>query len=658
MKMYLTNFDPLQAKYSGTEEVVFISLKREIQNILSSYVGWFDPFCELIQNALDSIEERMRFKEKGYVPSVTILIDLKNNRITVTDNGVGFEEQQYVKFLAPNFSFKNGHTRGHKGVGSTYLAYGFNYIQISTKSPEFVARGKMLNARKWLANDNPASNPLVVPDAEDTVDSSFNDIDRGVSICIKYDDTTTPKDLSWIKISTAENWLKVLRIKTGLGAIISNLDINVKVKVIAKNGQTSTAEHKGIEYLWINEILDKTQTYTAIRMKSDELYKKKGRDYKLPSKFLNLNAIYDKWTYERLASEITLEQEERDIVERCHPETYFCYVYSTKVWEKFNNSLGTRAGISIMNGGIQLAANNMPQGELILIPLKKSAGRQFQLHILMHFENCSADLGRKGFQKDITDFSKSIAKKIADGPLKKVQKCFRKNSGVLPDLMREKALDDWKKVMNNHEQENPLILDNPNFFLPIKKISMTSVPTREQDVIALFNQLLAGGVIRGIKIMSTNERFTYDGLFHIAIEPPFENQIYNVEKNPLGIVGDIVETVKEKFPDGFYSDPRVLEYKYSLDGLIEDIESGLKNTNDINLVIAWEAGESYKENFFIMSMLIDENLNLRQYHGATHRLFDINTNEIVCELILLKDLIEFLNNPKDSLVNQQQYEEL
>lgn len=271
--MYLTNFDPLQAKYSGTEEVVFISLKREIQNILSSYVGWFDPFCELIQNALDSIEERMRFKEKGYVPSVTILIDLKNNRITVTDNGVGFEEQQYVKFLAPNFSFKNGHTRGHKGVGSTYLAYGFNYIQISTKSPEFVARGKMLNARKWLANDNPASNPLVVPDAEDTVDSSFNDIDRGVSICIKYDDTTTPKDLSWIKISTAENWLKVLRIKTGLGAIISNLDINVKVKVIAKNGQTSTAEHKGIEYLWINEILDKTQTYTAIRMKSDELYK-------------------------------------------------------------------------------------------------------------------------------------------------------------------------------------------------------------------------------------------------------------------------------------------------------------------------------------------------------------------------------------------------
>ena len=47
--MYSSNFDPLQAKYSGTEEVVIKSLKREIKNILSSYVGWFDPFCELNQ---------------------------------------------------------------------------------------------------------------------------------------------------------------------------------------------------------------------------------------------------------------------------------------------------------------------------------------------------------------------------------------------------------------------------------------------------------------------------------------------------------------------------------------------------------------------------------------------------------------------------------
>lgn len=539
----------------------------------------------------------------------------------------------------------------------TYKEIVKNYILISTKSPDFSAKGKMINARKWLFDDNPAGNPLVVPDDEDTIEPSFNEIDRGVSICVQYDEMTSPKDLSWMKMSNAENWLKVLRVKTGLGAIIGNSGIKVRVKVINKDGKLSLSEHSGIEYLRINEILDKSRIYTEIKLKEDELYRKKGSDYKLPSKFLNLNAIYDTWTHERLYSEVQVDADEREIIDRCHPIIYFCYVYSTKVWDKFNTSLGLRSGVSIISGGIQLAANNMPQGELILIPLKKKAGRQFQIHMLIHFENCSADLGRKGFQKDITDFSKSIAKKIADGPLKKVQKCFRKNTGAAPDLMREKALDDWKELMNNHENNNPLVLYNDNFFLPVKRVSMTSVPTREQDVIALFNQLLAGGVIRGIKIMSTNERFTYDGLFHIIIDSPFENHIYNLNSNPLGISDEIVEDIKEKYPNGFCSSPKVLEYKYSLDGLIEDIESGLKNTNDINLVIAWESGELYKENFYIVSIIIEDNLNLRQYHGVTHRLFDINTNEMVCEMILLKDLIMFLNDPKVAEEKQQQYED-
>jgi hypothetical protein len=55
---YNDKFDPLSAKYAGNDEVVIKSLKREIKNILSSYVGWFDSFCEMIQNALDSVEER------------------------------------------------------------------------------------------------------------------------------------------------------------------------------------------------------------------------------------------------------------------------------------------------------------------------------------------------------------------------------------------------------------------------------------------------------------------------------------------------------------------------------------------------------------------------------------------------------------------------
>ena len=215
----ITSFDPLAAKYDGNEEVVIRALKREITNILNSYVGWYDPFCELIQNALDAIDKR-REEDKKFTPQVHILIDLLKNSISVTDNGIGFKEAEYKKFLAPNFSFKaGGTTRGHKGVGTTYLAYGFNYIQIATKTPDFFAIGVMKGARHWLSDLAPATNPNVVADKDNVVDSFFYEIDRGTSMTIKCDSESYPRDLSWMGLSTASSWLKVLRVQTGLECV-------------------------------------------------------------------------------------------------------------------------------------------------------------------------------------------------------------------------------------------------------------------------------------------------------------------------------------------------------------------------------------------------------------------------------------------------------
>ena len=83
------------------------------------------------------------------------------------------------------------------------MAYGFNYIQIATKSPDFEAVGVMKNARKWLSDVSPAGNPKVEPDYNPVNDEMFESVDRGVSITVKYDNTTYPKNLSWIGINKA-----------------------------------------------------------------------------------------------------------------------------------------------------------------------------------------------------------------------------------------------------------------------------------------------------------------------------------------------------------------------------------------------------------------------------------------------------------------------
>lgn len=59
--------------------MVIKSVKREIRNILNSYVGWYDPFCELIQNALDAVDKRREVEE--FDGQIHLLIDLKNNKV-------------------------------------------------------------------------------------------------------------------------------------------------------------------------------------------------------------------------------------------------------------------------------------------------------------------------------------------------------------------------------------------------------------------------------------------------------------------------------------------------------------------------------------------------------------------------------------------------
>lgn len=652
-------FDPLKAKGSAETDVAALAQKREINNILSSYVGWYDPFCELIQNSLDSVELRSLSEERDYSPEIWITVNIQDNSLTVTDNGVGLKEDEFKQFLCPDISFKSGDTRGHKGVGATYLAYGFNFIQVATKTKDFKAIGKMEDARKWLTDQNPSGNPKITPDSEGPKDSVFENIDKGVSIYLKFDKDTHPKDLKWIIASKAENWEKILSIKTGIGAFIENDEINIHIKVIDRNGVETKTTKRGTGYFLAHKHVNKSASINEIRTKELELFQKKGANFNMPSKFKNLDSIYQKWNSSEILmlgelNEIKLTEDEKEILKSYTPQIYVVYVYSLKIWEAINNTLNIRSGQSLAYGGIQIGANNMPQGETIQIPLNRNIGRQNQIHVFIHFDNCSPDLGRKGFQNEFVNFSKEISKKIADGPLLKIKKYLKANTGTTPNLTREAKVEDWKREMEEHEIQKPLLIKNSNFFLPAREIAITSTPTREQDVIALFNQLLAGGVIRGIRIMSTNERLTYDGLVRVIVTPPKEHHIYDKEKNPLGVLEENIEGISIPFK----SSPKILEYKFSLDGLIEDIENGNKNSNDISIVVCWETGKEYEQNYSITSLINPDNLSLREYHGITHTMTNISSGQKEMDLIVLSELVEFLNTPADAInFQEKKYEE-
>jgi hypothetical protein len=653
-KVSFTPFDPLSFKNTKVNDAALGSLKREIENILSSYVGWFDPFCELIQNALDAVEARANYEDSAgtgedYEPRIDVRIDLDGNSLTVTDNGIGLDKEKFEQFLAPNFSFKTGNTRGHKGVGATYVAYGFNYIRVSTKVPGFEASGRILDARKWISSYATGTNPKVEPDDSPRADTAFDSNDRGVSITVRFDETTHPKRLDWIGAKDATTWSKILSIKTGIGSVTKDTTTHINVEVVHQK-KTTAISRVGTAYFWLHDSAPKKATLREIANASDALHLKHGSGYKMPDKYNNLDFIYDTWTPDELKKLLhsSLDTEELDVLEKHTPIVSMEFGHSAKIWTAFNESLGLRANYRVLQSGIQLAANNMPQGDAITVPLVRNVGRQNQVHFLVHFNNYTPDLGRKGFHRELTDFSKSVAKKITENHLARYRARLKANTGVAPDLVREMEISDWKKDMLLHEKAQPLVLQSKHFFKPTERVSITSKPTREQDVIALFHQLIAGGVIRGISVLSTNERFTYDGLFKVAFDLKPEIYAYSSDTNPLGVPLDTAKAL-----EGKVTDPRVLEFKFSLDGLVEDFDEQNKNLKDVDLCIAWETGALYKERYGVTSLLLPENADQRQFHGITHILTDLDAGNKLCDLVILSELIDYLNDQQATAEQQR-----
>lgn len=275
----------------------------------------------------------------------------------------------------------------------------------------------------------------------------------------------------------------------------------------------------------------------------------------------------------------------------------------------------------------------MTQGDLIIIPLTSNTGYQNQCHIVVHFKGADPDLGRKGFQPELKDAAEKVAVGIVN-KLKGWRTLLKSDSGVRPDIVKEVELHEWIKQQESHEEVSPLVIRNSHFFAPIHEISITSTPQSEQDVIVLFNQLIAGGVIRGIKLLATSQVKQYDGLYKFVIKEPLDNHVFDKIKNPLG-VGEL------HFNKEHTSPPKVLEYKYNLDALMAEFENGEKSEKDIHLAVTWDVGEAWKKNYNVTSLLDLESIHQRDFHGVTHILKSGTTQFYV---IALKELVNYLND--------------
>ncbi|WP_434300640.1 hypothetical protein [Corallococcus exiguus] len=651
------SWDPLSTTESDPE-LMLAAQRREITNILKSYTGYYDLFAELIQNALDAVDRRRREQPEKttYQPEIRITINMKQPSVTVVDNGCGMDLQQFRQFTKPNLSYKDGAvTRGSKGVGATFLAYGFNYLAAATTRNSKTYSGLLENGRAWV-EDKTQTIPRPKVDPVKAWDSSFDDIDCGSFMQVRLNGPKIrPKDLNWMGASTASQWIAILRATTALGGIYlgtTHPKIKIQVHVISVAGSSSTETMDRPEYIYPHTVLGKT---ADLREYLEDRKKRVAQNLdvsKVPAKFSQQNGIWGEWSGEEILSENSpinprIHDDEKALIKELGLRLY-CFVgFSTDLWDAYNDDkLKLRKGVRLLRGGLQLATRNMPQGMPILIPMTNNIGFQNLAHVIVHMDNAEPDLGRKGFQPEHTQLAGTLARAAVTAFRKFFDQMVRKSTGV-PALQAQMKLEQWIDEQKEHEKKFPLTIKGKGLFAPTEELPIRSLPKVEQDVVALFNQMLSSGLVRGIQLLASSQYEQYDGLFRVDMQEPTSRYIRS-ETNPLGVEEELFAG-----SSSIKAGVAILEYKHNLDALVEEFQTGVKNVNDVKLAVVWEMGEKWREDFRILSYLDSDNVHHRPYHGLTHQFLHSTSGQSAFVAVVLSDLVNYLADPINEEARQK-----
>ena len=612
--------DPLAERQASNTEG-----RLTVHNILSSYHSNYDLFAESVQNGIDAIHQRWSDEHlDGYPPRMTVIVDLRENTFAVIDNGVGIAPDACLSVFAPNFSLKSRlvaqggkRLRGHKGVGATFLAYGFDRTEIASKdADDNLFTGRLNGGRSWAeSDDDEAVRPLLSQYHEDSPD--FAPLKRGTLIRIRCGSGTRPAALSQYG-TDIESWKGNLRAETAIGMIqdvvAGDFVPEITLRLIQSDG---SAEEESVQcrYLFPHDLLD------AHRFLDMLAYERPAGWPAIDTRDRNKDGVYRTYNDEQIRTEFSE-------LKASFPETsslwlYVFRSYSAKFFRDLRNTpIGRR-----MRPGVRLAADSMPIGSIQnMSRLSRYTYSQNTVHVLLHVEGAVPDIGRKGFDESVEGLGQLLAKELVEHELQKWSGFLRSE---VSDRHSEAALEDWKFASRTHESRSPL----PRW--RGTSLSITSTPEREQDVIALFHELLGARAILGYEVLSTSQHAKYDSLMRVKLRQEDEvRAIYSVDSCVWGVA--------EHHAQGLTRDAVIeaVEYKLSLLGLIGDFRSGSKTFPDLRLVIAWTVGEDFDEHasdYDLVKLVFPGDLELRRYPGQTHELRS-GIEDGVLPVILLDEL--------------------
>lgn len=608
--------------------------KTMIRGILDSYHGEWDFLIESMQNAVDALD--LKFSELKHThekPEIEVVINEKVGTIRVSDNGIGMDAEKAKLALYPNWTDKpysrqggKRSLRGHKGVGLSFLAYGFNFIKYCSKKDDELFSGEMSGGKAWVDSEDNTNPPQVKPSKYNPEFLQGRKSGTSVEILVGSDFFKF-KNINWL------GWHFIIRCLTAAGycdinqLLPWNTKAKVTLKIINTNGTKVTPpdgyeDDMPLEYLYPGKLMKCCNL--------DEYHDKHPKRTELPkSEKGKYDALFVRWGTDKIESELFPKNKVSDkqsdgydpylFTKNNIPCVYAMFTHSASDFRELDQGYSNDKRRKFWKAGIQVITQQMPTGQMQEVSLTFGGGNKDRFFMLIELPDAKPDYGRKGFKSEVNTYVQFIAEKL-------LREYFVFNRNLLkPGSIRHggTSVDAEATADERIDQVRGLPDLGVDFF------NFQKEPQFESDVIALFCEMAARDIIMGFEILSVGSGTQYDGVVNYRYTKDAEKLAYNAKTNPLGIPKAHIAK-KDLYGKN-------LEFKKSLIDLINDFAEDTKDPQKVRFVVTWDEGDM--KGYDVINLLDDDNQEHREFHGQTHQLL---LEHVTIPVIMLKYIIKLL----------------
>lgn len=594
------------------------AIRRELKGIRDSYHHYWDILAELLQNSRDSITRR---RNTGYPGPffVNISISKEDNSIRIFDNGTGLDSALIQSILTPGGSDKDAYENevGEKGVGLTFALFSSNsfFVQSRTSStPEFA--GCVENAKGWLNSEgiHAASRPQyeVVPASESISNkTSFDTQDYDTSsycLMVLKGITPRPNETNIFDLSVPQLAF-LLQSKTACGVTTCLHDDHASAEFIVYFECNPSSSHppEKISFpslfpLPHNMIAPGSVITLDLAL---SVFARRGTD-DARRRYFGDKAIWAHKVYNQdgwLVKVYGIMLPNNDAFE----------TVSRDPLKLLGESESYDQDSALFRSTISIATKGMPTGIDIAAPTSGQYPAYYKrCYFVVESDQLPFDMGRKNINYHYRRrLERAVSRLFAD--LVVFAKFQQGDARIKP--MPSDDTRAAREAQERREWEDALALPDLRFAaIPYLK----QPGAQEAAVAAIFHELIGAKVLTRYQTVTTGYGARYDVRALYCL---------NAGEEPLRLV---------------------IEFKYMLEKLIDDLREDSKHLMSIHLLVAWDANE-LKLSDAGFSLDATSGVGQGGLEGATHLLVIPSEGIEPIPVMLMRQFIDRQNSTAISL---------